>query len=147
MTSALAVIGLTYAAADIQVYDGIYLELVGGLSESPTVRGQDVTVPYADGQTTRPRRFHERRILLAGHVSGTGASTALAQATFRGNVLTLLSLFDAAAAPADLVATLETGDTATIAARTLSAMVVEGALSLWAQVSIELLAVEDWTIT
>jgi hypothetical protein len=147
MSSALAIIGLTYGANDIQVLDGLYLEIVGGLDDSPTVRGEDVTVPYADGQTTRPRRFHERRILLAGHVTGTGATTALAQGDYRGNVKAMLALFDAAAAAADLVASLEDGTTATVAARTLSVVTVPVAPSEWSSVSIELLAVEDWAIT
>lgn len=148
MTSAIAIIGLTYAATDVQDFDGLHLEITQGLGDSPTVRGTDVTVPGAAGQTARPRKFHERRLLLAGpnsFVRGDGATEALRQADYRTNVRAMLALFDPAAAPADLVATLENGYTATIAARTLSVATVELVPSEWAAVSIELLALEDWT--
>lgn len=147
MTSALAVIGLTFDGTDVQDVNGLHLVITQGLGDSPTVRGTDVTVPGAAGQTARPRKFHERRILLGGpdsFVRGDGATEADRRADYRTNVRAMLTLFDAAAAPADLVATLEDGDTATIACRTLSVATVELVPGEWAAVSIELLALEDW---
>ena len=145
MTSPIVTIALTYAASDVQDLDGRHLEITQGLGDSPTVRGTDVTVPGAAGQTARPRRFHERRILLTGFVRGSGATEADRQADYRTNVRAMLALFDATAAPADLVATLEDDATATIAARTLSVATVERVPGEWADVSIELLAVEEWS--
>lgn len=145
MSSDAATIGLTFDGNDIQDLDGLYLEITAGLDDSPAVRGEDVTVPYADGQTARPRRFHERRLLLTGFVRGVGSSSTEAQADYRANAYAMTSLFDPAADPADLVAILEDGQTATCAARTLSIATVKVIPSEFTNVSIEMLAVEDWT--
>lgn len=150
MTSALAVVGLTFDGTDIQDFNGLHLVITQGLGDSPTVRGTDVTVPGAAGQQARPRVFHERRILLAGpdsFVRGDGATEAARRADYRSNVRAMLALFDPTGAPAALVATLEDGDTATIAARTLSVATVELEPGEYAAVSIELLALEDWVYT
>lgn len=144
MTTAAAQVGLTFDATDVQDLDGLYLEITSGLDDSPTVRGEDVTVPYADGQTARPRRFHERRLILTGFVRGSGADETAQRSDYRTNVRAMLTLFDPAADPADLVATLEDGYLATIAARTLS-VVTTSDVPTFARVSIELLAVEDWS--
>lgn len=146
MTSTAATIPTSYNGVDVQDLDGIFLEITGGLSDSPTVRGVDVLIPKADGQTARPRRFQERRILISGFVRGTGSTQADQRADYRSNMRSLLSLFDAAAAPADLVAELEDGSTATVACRTLSVASVEPVQSEYGTVSIEMLAVEDWSI-
>ena len=140
MASDVATVGLTYAASDIQNLEGLFLEITQGLGDSPTVRGVDVVVPGLAGQVARPRKFHERRIVLTGFVHGTDL------ADYRTKVRAMLALFDATAAPADLVATLEDGDIATIAARTLSVAFVE-VVPGFADLSIELLATEDWTYT
>jgi len=139
-------IGVVFDGTDVQDVDGLYLEITAGLDDSPTVRGEDVTVPYADGQVARPRRFHEMRILLTGHVRGVGATAGDAQADYRANVTAMRALFDPAADPADIVCTLEDGTTATAAARTLSVATVNVIPSEWSNVSIELLALEDWTL-
>ena len=144
MTSSAATVGLTFAATDVQDLDGLFLEITQGLADSPTARGVDVTVPGAVGQVSRPRKFHERRLLLSGFVRGSGADHATRQADYRTNVRAMLTLFDATAAAADLVATLEDGATATIAARTLSIASVDQIAGEWTDLSIELLAVEDW---
>jgi hypothetical protein len=144
MTSGAVSIPLTFDGVDIQDLDGLHLEIVQGLNESPTVRGEDVTIPSADGQTYRPRRFHERRILLSGFVRGDGAAQSDRRADYRQNVKSMQALFSTTAAPADLVATLEDGTTATIVCRTLSVLSVERVPSEWADLSIELLALEDW---
>lgn len=116
-----ATIPLTFDGIDIQFADfGIHLEIVEGLNEGPTVRGVDVIVPALDGRVARNRRADTRRIVLAGHVMGNGATQALRQADYRDNVTTIQTLFDPTGDPAALVATLETGDDWTIDARTLN---------------------------
>ena len=150
MSSDVAVIGLTYDGADIQVLDGLFLEITQGLDGSPTaVRGIDTTVPGADGQVARPRRFHERRIALEGFVRGVGATTADAQAEYRVNVRAMNILFEtgggAAVEPKDLVCYLEDGTTATVPARTLAVEPTLRIPSEWSDVAVVLLAVEDWT--
>lgn len=139
-----AVVGLTYSGTDIQNIDGLFLEITQGLNDAPTVRGIDVTVPGRDGQIVRPRRFHERRLLLAGFVRGSGADDATQRIYYRANVRNMLTLFDATALPADLVASLEDGSTATISARTADVAAPPLIEGLFANVSIELLALSDW---
>lgn len=151
MTTTAATIGLTYDGTDIQDLDGLFLEITQGLDDSPTsVRGVDVTVPGADGQTARPRRFHERRIVLAGFVRGSGFDTEDRQADYRANVRDMLVLFEtgggAAYTPADLVVTLEDGSTQTVQARTLSVITVPVIPSEYSSVSVELLVVAAWTV-
>lgn len=148
MSSATATIGLTYDGADIQVLEGLYLELREGLDESPTERGVDVTVPGLDGQVPRPRRFHERRLLLSGWVRGSGDTTEERRADYRTTVRVMQQLFPSgggnAVEPADLVAQLENGATATIPCRCLSIAANNVIPSEFTYISIELLAVEDW---
>lgn len=150
MTTTAAPIGLNFDGVDIQDLDGLFLQITQGLSDSPTVRGIDVTVPKADGQTPRPRRFHERRIVLTGWVRGSGSTQADRRADYRVNVDAMLALFQtgggAGYEPADLIATPEDGSTRTVAARTLSVQTGEVVAGEFANVSIELLAVEDWTV-
>jgi hypothetical protein len=69
------------------------------------------------------------------------------RANFRANAHAVRTLFDPTAEPADLVAALEDGSTATIAARTLNAVWDQRAPEI-AAVSIELESVDpDWSIT
>lgn len=149
MSTTATTIALTYNGADIQNLDGLFLEITSGLDDSPTsVRGVDVTVPGIDGQTPRPRRFHERRIILTGYVRGTGATQTDRRADYRVNVRAMHNLFPtgggAAVEPEDLVVYLEDGDTATIAARCLNIVADNAIPSEFTRISIELLAVEDW---
>jgi hypothetical protein len=144
MTSAIAAIGVSFGGFDVQDIDGLHLEITQGLNDSPTVRGIDVTVPGLDGQIVRPRKFHERRLLLSGFVRGSGSTHDDRQASYRANVRLMNALFDPALTPDDLVATLEDGSLATCAARTLDVKAPDVIPSEFAYVSIELLALEDW---
>lgn len=144
MTSAVAVVGVTFNGQDVQDIDGLFLEITQGLADSPDVRGVDVVIPGADGQTARPRRFDQRKVMLTGWVRGSGAGQAAQRASYRGNVRLMLGVFDVTAAPADLVATLEDGSTATLVARTLSVASADELPGEFTNLSIELLAVADW---
>lgn len=148
MTSALAAIGLTYDGTDLQDPAGIFLEVTRGLFETGDTRGVDVTVPGLDGQVVRPRRFHERRIQLAGFVRGDGLDQATRRADFWNNLDILRALFDETGLPKPTVAIMPDGTTRTCDARTLpdGRIVVEQVQSEFATVSIEMVALEDWTI-
>ena len=150
MSSPVAIIGLAYDATDLQESSlDIFLTITYGLNESYEVRGKDVLVPGADGMVPRPRRPHSHKILLAGHVRGSGADQAAQRADYRTNMRTLRTVFDPARSPADLVAELEDGSTWTITARPVSPgiLAAERIPSEWADVSIELLSVApDWTV-
>lgn len=148
MTSPLAVVGLTYDGTDVQDTTGIMLEITMGLFETGDTRGIDVTVPGLDGQVVRPRRFHQRKILLAGWVRGAGADTATRQADYWDNLDALRELFDETGVPKDLVATVPDGTTRTCAARCVpdGRILNEQVHSEFAYVSIELVALEDWAV-
>lgn len=128
MSNAVATVGLTFDATDIQEAGfGIFLEIVRGLNETPAVRGVDYVVPSSDGRHVRNRVADVLAIELRGIVSGATA------AAFRTKSLAVRALFDPEAEPADLVATLEGSGTATIAARTVN--------SVWDQITPDLAAV------
>lgn len=146
MTSPLGIIGLTYDTDDLQLSDlTLFLTITYGLNEPAEPRGRDVLVPYLNGQVARPRRPDTRRILLAGHVKGDGADTAARQSAYRAMVRYLNDLFSPARMPADLVASLEDGSTATLAARPLPMVFTERVPSEWADLTVELLSIDpDW---
>lgn len=149
MTTALGIIGLTYAATDLQQSDlTIFFQITQGVNEAPSVRGKDVTVPGLAGQVARNRRADRLDILLAGHVMGDGATTALAREDYRTNARAVRILFDPARDPADLVATMEDGSTWTISCRPDGPPIWnEDIASEFAQVSVKLFSVDpDWTI-
>lgn len=147
MTTELGAIGLTYDGVDLQPADlGYHLYLVSGLDDSPDVRGEDVTIPYLAGRLARPRRFDHRRIILEGFARGLGSDQATSRADYRAVRRGLAELFDPAREIADLVATLEDGSVATIAARPLSLVGIEAIPSEYAALSVELEAIEDWSV-
>lgn len=144
MSTAAAVIGLTYGGQDVQDLDGIFLEIIEGLGEGPTYRGTDTIVPAATGRTRRNRVKDQLIIELRGWVCGTGVDEAAMRSDFATNRKALLDLFDPTLGDQDLVAMLEDGSTATIAAMRRSPIVYSQVVPAYAGVSIELEAVEDW---
>lgn len=140
MSNAVATIGLTVNAVDVQeAAFGIFLEIVRGLNERPVPRGVDLVVPSRAGRIARNRVADVLAIELRGYVQGASASA------FRTKSLAVRALFNPTAEPVNVVASLESGGTATIAARTLN--------SIWEQITPDLAAVSiemesvapDWT--
>ena len=145
MTSAVASIGISYGGTDCQESDlGVFLELVRGLNEPPSTRGEDTIVPGAAFRIPRSRVADTLTIELRGIVRGEGSTHAAQKSDYRDKMQALRTRFDTTAAPADLVATLEDSTTATISCRTANVVVTEIVQSLYASVSIELEAYEDW---
>jgi hypothetical protein len=148
MTNAAIAIGLTYDGTDLQdANPGWLFELVRGLNETPDVRGVDLVVPARAYRSVRNRVADQMPIELQGHVMGVGADEDAQRADFRGLVNDLRTLFDPTREPADLVATLEDGSTATISARPLPGMVWDQVVPSYGRVSIQLQGLSDWTIT
>lgn len=149
MTTPVAIVPVMYDSVDLCPDDlSMFFRITQGLNEPPDVRGVDVVVPGLDGQVTRPRRVDTLRIVLFGHVMGVGADQATRQAAFRTKIRYLRdTLFAVDRAAAELAASLEDGDVATIDARPLPGMIVNELVpSEFAEVSIELLSVTpDWT--
>lgn len=148
MTNAVAVIGVSYDGTDVQQNPmGIFLELVGGLNETPRVRGTDVIVPGLAGRVVRNRKADGFVVELRGYVSGSGVDEEAERASFRALVTSLRTLFDPTRDPADLVATLEDGSTATCSARPLPTMVYNQQVPSMAVLSVELESVDgDWVL-
>jgi len=146
MSNAVAVIGLTYGGTDVQQNPiGIFLEIIHGLNEVPSVRGVDTVVPGLAGRIARNRVTDVLTLELQGMVAGNGSDEATQREDFRDLVTTLRALFDPTVT-ATLVATPEDGGTWTIAARTLNIIWNQIVPSL-AMVNIQLESVApDWTI-
>lgn len=147
MTSAAAVVGLTYRGTDIQDVDGIYLEIYRGLIEPVEVRGQDLIVPAYSGQIVRNRLGHRKGIGLRGWIRGVGATDEDDdRADFATNRATFNTLFDTTLEPGALVASLEDGSSKTIDARTLN-VIPDVQVPTLVYVDIELESVDpDWTV-
>ena len=150
MTSLVATLGLTYDAEDVQSTDGIFLEIVSGLYDGIDVRGDDVTVPYADGQVSRPRRRHNRKIGLKGYVRGGDplATTVIErQMDYSTKRRFFDTLFDPARLPATLIVLMPDGlTTATIEARPLNFIPTLIVPSEFCYMDVEMLSVDpDWT--
>lgn len=148
MTTALATIGLTYDGVDLQDSDlQVFLEIVHGLNETPSVRGTDTVVPALAGRLEGNRVNDVLVITLEGYVRGdpTSIDRDAAMASFRGNVQDVRTLFAPNRQRADLVATLEDGSQLSISARPMPGMIwSEPVKSEVAQVSIELEGYGDW---
>jgi len=148
MTSPLATIGLTYDGVDLQTSDlQLFLEIVHGLNETPSVRGVDTTVPALAGRVEGNRVNDILVVTLEGLIMADPTTTTRAGviASFRDNCQTVRALFASNRARADLVATLENGDVWTVSARPMPGIIwSEPAKSELAQVSIELEAYGDW---
>lgn len=151
MSSPVATIGLTYDSTGLQHADlGLFLQIVEGLNTTPDVRGRDVVVPGLAGRIPRNRIADVLRIELRGFVRGDGMTGAAQMADFRDKVQALQVLFDPTRDPANIVADLENGELATIAARPLPGLIIndQALPSLFGLVSVVLESVAPtWTIT
>jgi len=149
MTSPLAPIGLTYDGFDLQTADlQIFLKIVQGLNEPPSVRGEDYIVPARPGRVEANRINDVLNIVLEGYIFADPAQTdtAGARASYRNNVQAIRNLFRPDRDRASLVATLEEGSVWTIEALPLSGQVwSEPVPSEVAKVSIVLEGYDDWT--
>ena len=147
MSSAAAVIGLTYRGSDIQLTGSIFLEIVRGLNEPIEVRGVDLIVPSRAGQIVRNRVGHRKGIELRGWIRGVGATDEDDdRAAFAATRTTFLALFDPNLDPGALIATLEDGSQKTIDARTLNA-IPNQIVPTFVEMSVELESVDpDWTV-
>lgn len=147
MSNAAAVIGLTFDTIDIQQDPfGIFLEMVSGYAEGPSVRGVDSIVPGREGRIARGRMADTWRISLKGWVAGIGADEAAQRESFAALRETLRDMFDPRDDPRVLEATLEDGTVVSIVARALPTPIWEPIpkLPTLASVSYELEALEDW---
>lgn len=170
MSNAVAVIGLTYRGTDIQEPAfGIFLEIVRGLQEVPTVRGTDVIVPGRAGRILGTRVSDVLKIELEGIVTGAGVGIGVSawiadgwtdpglhgptigssddaageRSSYRAKAKALRALFDPTIS-GPLVASLEDGTTKTINARTLNT-IWDQPIPILARVNVQLESVDpDW---
>lgn len=147
MTTAVGIVALSYDGTDLQQSDlQLFLQIVHGLNETPSVRGSDYVVPARAGRVEANRVNDVLSIVLEGHVTGdpTETTTSGARSSFRDNMQALRFLFRPDRARADLVATLENGTVLAISARPLNIVLSEPVPSEFAAVSIELEGYDDW---
>jgi hypothetical protein len=142
MTSDVATLGLTFSGTDVQDFEGLFLEVVSGLYDGTDVRGEDVTIPYLEGQIPRARRLHTRRIMLKGFCRGSGATQDLRRLAYRASRTNAELLFAQDAMPDDLVVLYSDGSSRTITARTLNIIAIELVPSEYASLDIELLSTD-----
>lgn len=149
MTTPVGIVGLTYNAHDLQTSDlTIFLQIVRGLAETPTVRGVDTTIPALAGRVEGNRVNDVLSIELAGWVRAAPSETTTegARDSYQANRSLVRSIFRPSQARADLIATLEDGSQITISARPMPGILwQERVPSEFAEVSIELEGYDDWT--
>ena len=67
-------VSLTYEGTDLRRSDlSVHLDVVSGLNDGLTVRGEDTTIPGMDGRVARNRKKDTRTVLLAGFLQGIGS--------------------------------------------------------------------------
>lgn len=142
MTSAVAVVVLTYRGHDIQDIDGIFLDLyAGGPGEIAEVRGVSQVIPGADGMLARNRNVQRRRIELRGFCRGIASSETTDRGDYWDNRITLADWFHPEQM-GTLSATLPNGEVWTIEARTLPPIVYDQEVPSFARVSVVLESVD-----
>lgn len=114
-------------SVDIRTSDAtIYFYIVRGwIDDIPAVRGADSILSGQAGRFARNRVADYRRVLLAGQVKGTGATEALARASYLAKLESLQGVWSPTASSWDLVVDdeykgLASGQTATITVRTIN---------------------------
>lgn len=149
MTNAAAVIGLTFNSHDLQeVGLGIFLEIMSGLHDGLEVRGTDTVVPGAAGRISRNRVRDRRVVQLRGFVTGNAGSSGESgdRSSFRDKWQTLEGWFPLDGSPANLVASLEDGSTATLSCRTTQLVAGDQPVPSFQLVTIQLESVSpNWS--
>lgn len=149
MTAVIAPVGVLYDAEDLQPDDlSIFLRFQKGLAETSTVRGTDSIVPALAGRIEGLRIKDLLKVELAGWVQPAATASTLADqlASFQANRAYLRDLFSPDRGLAELIAVLEDGTLQTVQARPLNMVFNEIIPSLYAEVSVELEAFDDWVI-
>lgn len=151
MTSELATIGLVWDGTDLQDWDqGIFIEIVKGVNETPKVRGSDVLVPALAGRVEGNRVNDILDIELRAFIRASSAATSNADAiaSFRDNMATVRSLFASNRDRAVLEATLENGTVQEIVARPLPGIQWEEPVKSQLAIGyIEMEGFDDWSVT
>jgi hypothetical protein len=94
---------ITYRGTQLQT-EKVYFDLWTGYAEPASFRGEDVTIPGADGVVWMPKVSDIREIELRGHIRGVGATEAERAASWRVSTDAVISvLMDYTAAPGTLL--------------------------------------------
>jgi hypothetical protein len=146
MSNGAATLPLTVDGTDVQQDPiGIFLELVHGLNEGPSVRGEDDTVPSLEGRTPLNRVGDTWRLEVRGWIAGVGPTGALQRASYRTLASQVRTMFDPRRQPISVAVVLEDGSVASIMARPQpTPLWTEHVPGFLAEVSFELEAVEEW---
>lgn len=132
----------------------ICIDLIEGLYQLPSVRGQDWVVPKLDYQVTGNRRKDKLILPLAGVVKGSGTTAEERREDLLANVTALVAIFDPSLGEGTLRASagylgLPAGSEAVIQARCRNGAPgkVQGYnASVWQLWTFELEAFMDWDV-
>lgn len=144
------VAGLTFDGTNVMDWPtGIFLDVAVGIGETPAVRGEDTTVPGLAGRVPGNRVVDVLGLELRGCVRAADSETVPADmvASYITNLLAVRNLFRSSRQPADLVATLRNGTVLTISARPLNLIPAESIPGEYADVSISLEGLGDWSVS
>lgn len=143
-----AIVPFTFDGVSYQDHDGgIWFEIVVGLVETPSVRGDDTTIPQNPGSLEGNRVNDVLPIELRGQVyaEATADTETAARASYWENLRTVRQAFRPDRDRAPLVATLPNGEVVEIQARPLNIVSAESVEGAWAEISISLAGDDDWT--
>lgn len=149
MSNPWVVVGLTYDGGELQMDDfSIYLNIITGLNETPSVRGDDTIVPGRAGRSEGNRINDIITLVLGGVVMAdpTITDTDASKANFRSRLRVVRALFAPDRVRADLVATLEDGSVWTISARPMNIVTTTLIPGAYWEGSVELEGYDDWSI-
>jgi len=142
MTSPVAIVGLTFRGYDPQRPDlDVFFEITEGLDELPEMRGEDQLIPFRTGQLPGLRLAHRRPVVLTGHIMGSGSAP---RSVYRAYVDELKGIFDPAAGPGILAATLPDGTNRWLNAVARNIVGGEGFGGEFRSLSIELEALDPY---
>lgn len=142
MSTPVAIVGLTFRGYDPQRPDlDVFFEITEGLDELPEMRGEDQLIPFRTGQLPGLRLAHRRPVVLTGHIMGSGSAP---RSVYRAYVDGLKGIFDPAAGPGILAATLPDGTNRWINAVARNIIGGEGFGGEFRSLSIELEALDPY---
>lgn len=145
---------LLFRSVDLQT-DNIYFDISVGFAEPAEAVGEDDVVPEASGRDEGMWRKDRRRIILEGHVRGTGETVEQRQQSWRFYTDALMATMDRSISPGELEVIgpylgLSPGQSATLNARCVNTIAgpVRGTMN-YQSWSIELICFDsppDWTV-
>ena len=141
-------VSLTYEGSDLRRSDlSVHLDVISGLNDGLTVRGDDTVIPGLTGRVPRNRKKDSRTILLAGDLQGNGTDEDDRLASYQNLRDEMEALFDLTAV-GTLIGQAADGTWRQIDARPELIVWDPAPVNGVGTISVTLISVEpDWQIT